>query len=122
MAHATTLEQRFRAKYVEGAPDDCWEWRGTRVKKGYGTIRNGMSNTRIYAHRFALELKLGRRLEPGEPSLRSCDNPPCVNPAHLRCGTQLRNVADAVERDRFRKPRCRRGHLRTATNTRLYVD
>lgn len=125
MAHATTLEQRFRAKFTEGAPDECWEWHGARLRKGepsYGTLRNGMSNTRLYAHRFALELELGRPLGPGEQALHACDNPPCVNPSHLRSGDQLQNIADAVERDRLRKERCRKGHLRTPENTRLRTD
>ena len=32
--------------------------------------------------------------------LHSCDRPQCVNPAHLRMGTDKENVGDRVERER----------------------
>ena len=40
-------------------------------------------------------------IPPGEVVRHRCDNPPCVNPAHLAIGTQADNVADAISRDRF---------------------
>jgi len=32
--------------------------------------------------------------------LHSCDNPPCVNPSHLRPGTALQNKRDSIKRKR----------------------
>lgn len=32
-----------------------------------------------------------------------CDNPPCVNPAHLYAGTQLDNTKDMLVRERLGK-------------------
>jgi len=36
--------------------------------------------------------------EPGLWALHSCDNPGCVNPDHLRWGTELDNIKDAIAR------------------------
>ena len=33
----------------------------------------------------------------------TCDNPPCINPAHLRLGTSADNVQDRVDRKRSAK-------------------
>jgi len=54
----------------------------------------------VLAHVAALQVKLGRRLEPGEFSLHDCDNPPCCNQEHLHPGTKRDNSAEAVARGR----------------------
>ena len=53
-----------------------------------------------YAHRVALELKLGRSLQPGEVARHSCDTPLCVNPDHLSVGSAQDNSNDMVSRRR----------------------
>jgi hypothetical protein len=57
----------------------------------------------VVASRFAIELKIGRQLETGEHALHSCDNPPCVNPAHLWVGSIADNNADASRKGRMAK-------------------
>lgn len=93
---------RFKAKIKRAGADQCWEWQAYRRKDGYGIFQLG--NKPMLSHRLALAAHLGRALERDELALHSCDNPPCVNPVHLRVGTDADNVRDRDERQRRRPP------------------
>ena len=94
--------QRFWAKVDKsGGEAACWTWTGFRRNDGYGSFRVGIAPVR--AHRVALVLS-GIPVPAGKPVLHSCDNPPCVNPAHLRVGTHADNAKDRDERGRMRPP------------------
>lgn len=80
-------------------PDDCWLWTGPTARRGYGLMY--FDGKRGLAHRYALSLRIGRM--PEMFVLHSCDTPQCVNPNHLREGTQADNVRDMVERGRNRQ-------------------
>lgn len=115
------VEDRFRrVGWVEVSVREdlgpCWEWGGTRNESGYGLFhasREGYRNAR--AHRVMYELTYGQ-LDPGDVVRHDCDNPPCVNPAHLRSGSGWANSNDMVTRQRsghlYEKygDRCRNGH------------
>lgn len=78
--------------------DGCLEWPGNRDRAGYGRFHH--NNTNYKAHRVALEIKLGREMEPGMLSMHSCDNPPCVSYDHLSEGTVRDNALDMIAKGR----------------------
>ena len=84
-----------------GGPDSCWLWTGSKDKKGYGQwhIRRGNERGKFRAHRMAYFLAYG--IDPGSLFVcHTCDQPACVNPKHLWCGTNTDNMRDCVSKGR----------------------
>ena len=80
--------------------DECWEWKGSRKGTRYGRFR--INNIRYKAHRISYQLHYGK-INPKMEILHNCDNGFCVNPRHLREGTQKENIRDMWLRDRANK-------------------
>lgn len=95
------LNDRFWTKVLVSDPNDCWEWLAVKNNKGYGMFRPGGLAEKRLAHRLSWEHH-NRALKDGECVLHSCDNPGCVNPAHLRVGSMKDNSRDCVERGRHK--------------------
>lgn len=74
----------------------CWIWTASK-SKGYG--RFGSDPRSRYAHRLSLIVHSGEN-HPELDALHSCDNPSCVNPAHLRWGTHDENMKEMKAKKR----------------------
>jgi len=80
--------------------NSCIEWIGTKNPKNYGHIR---INKKLYlAHRVSWAIYNNQEIEKGLVIRHDCDNPICVNPNHLRLGTQKNNMQDRMERECYK--------------------
>lgn len=95
-----TAEARFLAQIRKRA-NGCWEWTGGRDKDGYGVFMGEIGGV-LYkkAHRFSYAFHNGAR--PSSSVCHECDNPACVNPAHLWHGSTLENQQDKWAKGRGR--------------------
>lgn len=86
-------------------PAGCWEWQGARIRNGYGRI--GHSRKEELVHRLVYRLCVSD-LPASIQVCHRCDNPACVNLAHLFAGTCSDNARDAVTKGRNYLP-CPKG-------------
>lgn len=92
-----TATESFWLRVDKHAPNGCWEWQSTMNDRGYGVLR--FQGLKGMAHRVAFELTNGP-IPDGLCLLHRCDNPRCVNPAHLFLGTKGDNARDMVQKQR----------------------
>ena len=105
----TPLAVRFRALVDRRGPDECWPWIGDKDRAGYGKIRPGGPVDCQRANRVAYALEHGS--VPDDLCVcHRCDNPACVNPAHLFLGTHGDNARDKVAKGRATAPRGEANH------------
>jgi HNH endonuclease len=94
-----TLKERFLEKLSKKDKNGCINWKGNFASTGghaiIGFIINGKSYT-YKAHRLSYQFFKGE-IPRKKFVLHSCNNVKCVNPEHLRVGTQKENVRDRIK-------------------------
>lgn len=91
---------RFFTKFIIGKPDAYWLWLAGGTVDGYGQFKIG--NIKYMAHRIAYQIEYGE-FDESMDICHTCDNPPCMNPAHLFAGTRQDNMEDAMVKGRLPK-------------------
>lgn len=118
MAKRQSTEERFWAKVDRSG--ECWVWTAGRDWRQYGHFSwKALSGKKEQlAHRYSWSLTNGP-IPDGLDILHSCDNPPCVNPAHLRAGTHSENMQEMIVKGRRTLPRGDAHHFRRFPETAL---
>ncbi len=92
------IEVRFAEKYTRRGTTECWPWTGSKDQFGRGYIWYEGKVTR--APRVAWVLHHGVPFPEGKDACHTCDNPGCVNPAHIWPGSESDNLRDAENKGR----------------------
>ena len=116
---AKAVRERILAN-SSAVPGGCWEWNLGRDRYGYARTKIRVDGRRwaTCAHRASYLAFIGGIQRPLQVD-HLCHNTICVNPAHLEAVTELENMRRRVGFGGADK--CKRGHTRTAANTRVRV-
>lgn len=105
------LHERVITRTIVDEQTGCWIWQGGCGFNGYARLRRGPEGKPVLCHRIVYEHYFGA-IKEGLVVMHTCDNRRCLNPDHLRAGTQKENMQDM-----HKKGRCTRSVL-TETEVR----
>lgn len=130
-----SVNERFAARYLVDTGTGCWNWTGSKNAKGYGVIAGELNGKRytkkgqqMLAHRVSWVLFRGEIPDSdaahGTVVMHICDNPACVNPQHLKLGTQSENVLDMIQKERRPRRTTPKGveHWNSAFKSQADID
>lgn len=112
------IDQRFWDKVAGGDEINvCWEWKAKKDKDGYAVFHYAETNKHVKGHRWSYERFVGP-IPLGLTIDHLCNNPSCVNPAHLEPATATDNAmrGNGIMARNARKTHCLRGHPLTGDN------
>lgn len=75
----------------------CWLWTGRLDNGGYGQVK--YEGRACKAHKVSFK-EFRKQWLRKRVLMHLCDTRPCINPDHLKPGTQLQNVRDMVRKGR----------------------
>jgi len=106
MVKIQNLEEKFLSRVQK--TETCWIWTGGKTGRSRNRNGNGYGifcisgTTRMQAHRMSYRLFVGE-IPEGLILMHTCDNPMCVNPDHLRAGTNRENIDDMIAKGRSQR-------------------
>lgn len=111
-----TTEERFWEKVDIRGTSECWEWCASKRSGEYGQF--SIAGKTYKANRIAYEFFYGS-FDKSLFVLHECDNPGCVNPAHLFLGSHTDNMKDMVTKKRSA---CGENHGRAVLSEKDVID
>lgn len=112
LSHIDRIAERFWS-HVDRT-GKCWIWTGKLGWKGHGDFHllqdEDGKNIQVKAHRFSYELLVGS-ISKNKELHHTCENPACVNPAHLEIVTRKEHGQKHI------RTHCKHGHEYTEKNT-----
>ena len=100
MSFLSGISERIEQSSIPVTETGCWLWTLAPDEKGYGLIT--IKGVTKKAHRVSYQAYKGE-IPEGKVVMHSCDCRACVNPDHLRLGSQIENIKDRDKKGRMKR-------------------